>query len=60
MLQGYFRYSLPAWRATTSDAASPIAVLRADGDMWESTTDQLENLWNAVSVGGHVIIDDWT
>lgn len=29
-------------------------------DMYESTMDILYNLWEAVSVGGYIIIDDWT
>ena len=32
--KGFFRYSLPTWRAQDS---RPIAVLRMDGDMYEST-----------------------
>ncbi|PRW61401.1 macrocin O-methyltransferase [Chlorella sorokiniana] len=55
--KGYFRYALPTWRAQDK---SPIAVLRLDGDMYESTMDELYNLWDAVSPGGYVIIDDWS
>ncbi|KAI7846341.1 hypothetical protein COHA_000178 [Chlorella ohadii] len=54
--KGFFRYALPAWRAVNK---SPIAVLRMDGDMYESTVDELYNLWDAISPGGYVIIDDW-
>jgi len=36
-----------------------IAVLRLDGDMYESTTDTLEALYEKVSPGGYIIIDDW-
>jgi hypothetical protein len=28
--------------------------------MYESTMDELYNLWDAVSPGGYVIIDDWS
>lgn len=35
-----------------------IAVLRADGDMYESTM-QILGLWRKVSPGGYVIIDDY-
>ena len=35
LVQGYFRYSLPAFRAAYPHR--PIAVLRMDGDMYEST-----------------------
>ena len=27
--------------------------------MYESTTDELYNLWDSISPGGYVIIDDW-
>ena len=27
--------------------------------MWESTTDELFNLYSMLSVGGYVIVDDW-
>ena len=27
--------------------------------MYESTLDELYNLWDAISPGGYVIIDDW-
>jgi O-methyltransferase len=36
-----------------------FAVLRLDGDMYESTMDSLKNLYDAVSIGGFVIIDDY-
>jgi hypothetical protein len=55
--KGYFRYALPTWRAQDK---SPIAVLRLDGDMYESTVDELYNLYDAVSPGGYIIIDDWS
>jgi O-methyltransferase/8-demethyl-8-(2,3-dimethoxy-alpha-L-rhamnosyl)tetracenomycin-C 4'-O-methyltransferase len=38
---------------------TPIAVLRLDGDLYESTKVCLEHLYPLVSVGGWVIIDDW-
>ncbi|HMC60669.1 MAG TPA: TylF/MycF/NovP-related O-methyltransferase, partial [Candidatus Solibacter sp.] len=36
-----------------------IAVLRLDGDMYESTMQALENLYHRVSDGGFVIVDDY-
>ncbi|MCP3891324.1 MAG: macrocin O-methyltransferase [Desulfobulbaceae bacterium] len=36
-----------------------IALLRLDGDMYESTYVSLEALYNRVSIGGFVIIDDY-
>lgn len=36
-----------------------LAVLRLDGDMYESTMDALNALYDKVSVGGYIIVDDW-
>jgi hypothetical protein len=36
-----------------------IALLRLDGDMYESTMDILESLYWRVSPGGYVVIDDY-
>ena len=33
--------------------------MRLDGDMYESTVDVLYRLYDKLSVGGYVIIDDW-
>jgi O-methyltransferase len=52
-LEGWFRDTL---------AAAPIeklAILRLDGDMYESTTDALQALYDKVSIGGFVIVDDY-
>jgi O-methyltransferase len=51
---GWFRDTLPKL-ATELDA---IAVLRLDGDMYESTIDALTHLEPLVSPGGYVIVDD--
>ncbi|MGH3870125.1 MAG: TylF/MycF family methyltransferase [Pseudonocardiaceae bacterium] len=52
-LRGWFKDTLP-----TAPIAK-IAVLRADGDLYESTLDILNNLYDKVSPGGFVIIDDY-
>ena len=52
-LKGWFRDTLP--RAPIKK----LAVLRLDGDMYESTMDALTNLYPKLSVGGYVIIDDY-
>ncbi len=52
-LKGWFRDTLP--QAPIGD----LAVLRADGDMYESTIQILDNLYDKVSPGGYVIIDDY-
>lgn len=50
---GWFRDSLPG------AGIAQIALLRLDGDLYESTRDALEALWDRVSPGGVVVIDDW-
>jgi O-methyltransferase len=52
---GWFRDTLPKL-ATELDA---IAVLRLDGDMYESTIDALTHLEPLVLPGGFVIVDDY-
>jgi O-methyltransferase len=52
-LKGWFRDTLP-------DAPiERLAVLRLDGDMYESTRDALVSLYPKLSVGGYVIVDDY-
>lgn len=52
-LKGWFRDTLP-------DAPiGEIAVLRLDGDMYESTMDVLRSLYARVPSGGFVIVDDY-
>ncbi len=53
--KGWFRDTLPAARAEIG----PIAVLRLDGDWYDSTRECLENLYDGVSPGGFVILDDY-
>lgn len=52
---------LPGWFKDTLPSApiDKLAVLRADGDMYESTIQILENLYPKLSVGGYCIIDDY-
>jgi O-methyltransferase len=52
-LPGWFRDTLP------SAPIERIAVLRLDGDMYESTMVALESLYPRVSPGGYVIVDDY-
>lgn len=52
-LKGWFRDTLP------TAPIGRIAVLRLDGDMYESTWEALTTLYPKVSVGGYVIIDDY-
>jgi len=52
-LEGWFKDTLP------NAPIDKIAVLRLDGDMYESTIQALESLYHKVSAGGAVIIDDY-
>lgn len=53
LVKGFFKDSLP------TIPIKEIAVLRVDGDMYDSTMDILENLYPKLSIGGYVIIDDF-
>ena len=52
-LEGLFKDTLPSAPVQT------LAVLRLDGDMYESTRDGLVNLYHRLSVGGALIADDY-
>lgn len=52
-LKGWFRDTLP------SAPIGEIAVLRLDGDLYESTMDALVSLYPRLAVGGFIIIDDY-
>jgi len=58
--KGFFQHSLPPLRKQLLASNRTIAVLRMDGDMFESTMDILYNLYDLISVGGCIIIDDFT
>lgn len=55
IVPGWFQSTLPIWR----DRIGPIAVLRIDGDFYESTRVCLETLYDQVIAGGVVIVDDY-
>jgi len=52
---------LPGWfRDTLPDAPiERLAILRLDGDLYESTIVALDSLYDRLSVGGYVIVDDY-
>lgn len=50
---GWFRETLP------TAAIDQLAVLRLDGDMYESTIVALRSLYDKVARGGYVIVDDY-
>src|SRR3990167_9260624 len=54
-VEGLFKDTMPKLK----DEIEAISVLRVDADMYEGTTQVLENLYDRVSVGGFIIIDDY-
>jgi hypothetical protein len=52
-LKGWFRDTLP------TAPIERLAVLRMDGDLYESTMDALTHLYPKLSVGGYAIVDDY-
>jgi hypothetical protein len=52
-LKGWFKDAL------SSAPIDRLAVLRLDGDYYESTMDALTNLYDKLSIGGYIIIDDY-
>ena len=50
--KGWFKDTLPVFE-------KQIAILRADGDWYESTSDILKNLYDKVVPGGFIIFDDY-
>jgi len=52
-LKGWFKDTLPA------APIERLAVLRLDGDLYESTIDALRPLYHKLSPGGYVIVDDY-
>jgi len=51
-VKGWFKDTMP-----TLDIA--VSVLRLDGDMYESTDEVLRHMYDRVSPGGFVIVDDY-
>ena len=52
-LKGWFKDTLPV------APIEKLALLRLDGDMYESTMDGLVNLYPKLSKGGYIIVDDY-
>jgi O-methyltransferase len=52
-LKGWFKDTLP------KAPLKQLAVVRLDGDMYESTMDGLTNLYPKLSPGGYLIVDDY-
>ncbi|MCA3417354.1 MAG: class I SAM-dependent methyltransferase [Roseomonas sp.] len=54
LIKGWFKDTLPSFAPT-----EPIAVLRLDGDWYDSTMECLQALYPKVMIGGLIIIDDY-
>ncbi len=52
-LKGWFKDTLP------TAPIEKLAILRLDGDLYESTMDSLSSLYDKVSNGGFIIVDDY-
>lgn len=52
-LKGWFKDSLP------TAPIERLAILRLDGDMYESTIDAITALYDKVSPGGFIVVDDY-
>jgi Macrocin-O-methyltransferase (TylF) len=52
-LKGWFKDTLP------NAPIESLAIMRLDGDFYESTRDGLVNLYDKLSIGGYAIIDDY-
>jgi hypothetical protein len=54
-VKGWFQDTLPVWQNKIPD----IAILRLDGDWYESTRICMETLYSKLVSGGICIIDDY-
>jgi O-methyltransferase len=55
-LKGWFKDTLPA----SKELFTTFSVIRLDGDTYESTWQPLVYLYKRLSIGGFVIVDDYT
>lgn len=58
-VKGFFVQSLPALREQLLARKERLAILRLDGDMYDSTVDTLYNLYDLLEVGGFAVVDDF-
>ncbi len=52
-LKGWFKDTLP------TAPIGALSLIRLDGDFYESTKDGLKHLYDRLSIGGYVIVDDY-
>jgi len=55
LIKGWFQNTLPKFKSSIG----PIAILRLDGDLYESTKVVFETLYDQVVPGGIIVIDDY-
>jgi hypothetical protein len=55
IIKGWFKDTLPRYK----NEIGPISILRLDGDTYDSTIQALESLYDSVSAGGIVVVDDY-
>lgn len=53
--KGFFNVTMPA----LVPIVNKLALLRLDGDIYESTADVLYHMYDKLSLGGILILDDW-
>ena len=58
-VKGLFNNTMGPFASLAAQVDTRLALLRLDGDMYESTADVLYHFYDRVSVGGFVIVDDW-
>src|SRR3990167_3756686 len=54
-VEGLFKDTMPKLK----EEIGPVSILRVDADMYECTMQVLEKIYDKVSVGGFVIVDDY-
>lgn len=54
-VKGFFKDTM----SVLKNQVTTFSILRLDGDMYQSTVDVLYNLYDKLSVGGYLIMDDW-
>ena len=54
-VKGFFNNTM----APLSKQIDKLAIMRLDGDMYQSAAEVLYNLYEKLSLHGYVIIDDW-
>jgi O-methyltransferase len=52
-LKGWFKDTLP------NGPFTKLALVRVDGDMYESTMDALVATYDKVTLGGYILVDDY-